>query len=259
MHEKKNTIVCFGEVLWDVYADGKKLGGAPFNVAAHLHQLGSESHMISKVGNDDLGKEILKSVAAQSISTRYTLIDQEYHTGMVQVTLDDQGKPSYDIKQPAAWDRLLLTEQNQIIVREAAALVYGSLACRSDQNLETLLTLTEVSKLNICDLNIRLDYYSESLISTLLHRADILKINDEEAHLLMQIYGIEKQDFYATITQKFGIGIIIQTLGADGAEVYSDSKVYHSKGFEVEVLDTVGSGDAFLAGFIHHYLRGENF
>jgi fructokinase len=251
-------IVCFGEVLWDVYPDGKKLGGAPFNVAAHATQLGLKAHMISRVGKDALGEEIIQAIKAHSISPGYTVMDENFETGVVNVLLDQQGKPTYDIKQPAAWDFIVANRDNITLVQEAEAFVFGSLACRSTISRNSLFELAKLSRRNICDLNIRLNYYNEDLITALLQISNILKINDEEAHLLQSLYSIPEAKFYETLSEKFGLDLIIQTLGAQGAEVYQDGKVVRSPGVRIDVVDTVGSGDSFLAAFIRQLLAGEN-
>lgn len=254
--DSKKKIVCFGEVLWDVYPDAKKLGGAPFNVAAHLTQLGSQGQIITRVGADDLGEEILKAMDRYRIDKQYAQIDSTQATGVVHVVLDDAGKPSYEIKQPSAWDFIESTNENISLVRDCTALLFGSLACRTEANFKTLEALAKVADLNICDLNIRLEYYSKALISSLLRLSDILKINDEEAELLCNLYDLEIESLYAFLSEEYSIRLIIQTLGPEGAEAFENGKVFRAKGFPVKAVDTVGSGDAFLASFLHHYLNG---
>ncbi len=257
MKDSKNSIVCFGEVLWDVYLDTRKLGGAPFNVAAHLSQLGSQANIITRVGADSLGDEIIKAFDQYGIDNTYCQIDKSVQTGVVNVTLDKDGKPTYDIKQPSSWDFIESTNENSCLVRKSDALLFGSLACRTRANFDTLKTLSKVADLNICDLNIRLDYYTLELVDSLLQICDILKINDEEAELLCDFYQLEIPELYTFLSSKFSIQLIIQTLGAKGAEAYENGILYASKGFSVEAVDTVGSGDAFLASFLHHYLGGK--
>jgi fructokinase len=251
-------IVCFGEVLWDVYPEGKKLGGAPFNVAAHATQLGLKAQMISRVGKDALGEEIIKAIKSQGISPGYTVVDKHHDTGVVDVLLDQQGKPTYNIKQPAAWDFIVANRDNITLVQEAEAFVFGSLACRSATSRNSLFELAKLSRRNICDLNIRLNYYNEDLITALLQITNILKINDEEAHLLQSLYGLPEENFYEALSQKFDLDLIIQTLGANGAEAYHNGKVIRCPGVKIDVVDTVGSGDSFLAAFIRQFLAGED-
>ena len=255
MDQKK--IVCFGEVLWDVFPTGKKLGGAPFNVAAHTAQHGDKSSIISAVGSDELGKEILNEIALKRVSSKFVQIDQEHETGVVKVELDEKGIPSYDIKKPVAWDFISFDMDMIKSVQQCNAFVFGSLASRSEKSRKSLITMLSHAKLKICDLNIRQNYYSKSLIRELLFHCNILKINDDEATLLGELFDINQNDFYKHLSSLFNISMIIQTLGADGAEAWKNDHLYKSPGYKVRVLDTVGSGDAFLSSFIHHYLDDE--
>ena len=250
------TVVCFGEVLWDVYPDAKRLGGAPFNVAAHLAQLGVEGRLVSRVGDDALGLEIREAMASLGVPTDSLQRDERHPTGTVQVTLDSGGMPSYEIEAPAAWDFITSEPVDHDLVREAEALVYGSLACRSETSLSTLHDLAQAATLCICDLNIRQHYYSTALIDELLTLADILKINDEEAELLIQVLGIPGRRFYTELSERYGLQVIIKTKGADGAEAYAEGHTFTVPGIPVTVVDTVGSGDAFLAAVLSQYLAG---
>ncbi len=256
MQNKDPYIVCFGEVLWDIYPDAKHLGGAPFNVAAHARQLGLKSEIISSVGDDENGREILGAIKNQKLSTAYTTVNQHHDTGVVNVVLNETGHPTYEIKAPAAWDYISSDEKIKELVQSANALVYGSLACRSEQSRNTLFELIKLSSFNICDLNIRLSFYDKDLINMLLLSANVLKINDDEAALLMELFELDEKDFYKNLSEQFSIDIIIQTLGARGAEVYSDGMLYVVDAVKIEVVDTVGSGDAFLAAFITEMLAG---
>ena len=250
-----NKVVCFGEVLFDVYPDGKKLGGAPFNVAAHLSQLGVASAIISRIGDDTNGKEILDAIAPFNIPAENIQIDNQYPTGLVTVTLDDKGIPSYVIEKNSSWDFITCSKEDINLVVEADASVFGSLAARNFNSKASLLHLANHSKLNICDLNIRQSFYDKGLIRSLLELTHILKINDEEAELLQDLFSIKKEGFYKSLSQLFGINIIIETKGKDGAIAYHKDKTFHAKGRKIKVVDTVGSGDAFLAAFIHQFLN----
>ena len=258
MENTKPYIVCFGEVLWDVYPDGKKLGGAPFNVSAHANKLGLTAHMISKVGNDPYGKEILDAIHAQGISSVYAQVDFTFETGVVDVVLDENGKPTYNIKMPVAWDYIHIDDKNKPLLAKAEAFVYGSLVCRTNRSRQSLFELAELSKLNICDLNIRQSFFDKKLISALLDITHILKINDEEAELLQELFEIEAADFYKKLSEQFSLDMIIQTLGANGAEAYCKGELHTAPGIKTNVIDTVGSGDSFLAAFIQNYLNGES-
>lgn len=254
MNIQQPYIVCFGEVLWDIYPDDKKLGGAPFNVAAHATQLGTTAYIISKIGNDVLGTAILDQIEHQQVPTDFVHTDNTFGTGVVNVILDKEGKPHYDIKQPSAWDFIHIAEHEKTLVHKAGALVYGSLASRNAQSRKSLFALLGLSKLNICDLNIRLNFYDEALIESLLQAANILKINDEEAELLIKLFGLDRGSFYHDLSDRYSIDTIVQTLGPEGAEAFSKGNLCKAPGEKVDVVDTVGSGDAFLAAFIHFYL-----
>ncbi len=250
-------VICFGEVLWDVYPQGKKLGGAPFNVAAHLIQLGQKAYMISRIGKDGLGDEIKLEIKNKKIPLSTIQIDEEYRTGTVDVLLDEYGKPSYKINFPAAWDFIQYTESISKLVSNAAALIYGSLSCRNRVSYDTLFQLINQAPKTICDLNIRQGFYSKPLIEKLIQSASILKINDDEALLLSQLFSIDLNNLYVEVSERYQVEIIIQTLGAKGAELFSNGSIIQAPGLSIDVKDTVGSGDAFLAGFIHSYLQGK--
>ena len=250
-----NLVTCFGEILWDLYPEGKKLGGAPFNVAAHLHKLGSRSQIISRVGKDQLGNDIIAAAEAQGVEPIYIQKDDSLSTGVVKVSLDKGGIPSYDIERPSAWDEIELTKKNKQLVTQSKALVYGTLASRNVQSRTTLLELMKASSLNICDLNIRQDYYSRELLDIMLQHTHVLKVNDEEEELLINMFGWSSDRFYNDLTQNYPISVIIKTLGKDGAELWKDGEMIMGQPVEIQVVDTVGSGDAFLAAFIHNYLQ----
>lgn len=256
--QQQNKIVCFGEVLWDVYPNKKKLGGAPFNVAAHLQQLGTTAHIISKIGTDNLGNEIKKAIQAQNISINQLQLAKNSPTGTVKVNLDVNGIPQYKISQPVAWDFIQADLTNQNLVKDADALVYGTLACRSAQNFETLMGLAKLSKLNICDLNIRQNFYSKTLIESLLKVTHILKINCEEERLLIEMFKFKAANLYEQIESNFNLKIIIKTKGEKGADAYQNGEIFIADGVKVKVVDTVGSGDAFLAAFIHNHIKGKH-
>lgn len=248
-------ITCFGEILWDVYPEGKRVGGAPFNVAAHLSMLGSASQIISRIGEDKIGDEILEAALHHSVEPIYIQRDDKVQTGRVLVTLDQGGIPSYEIESPAAWDYITATEENKKLIEGSSGLVYGTLALRNDVSRYALMELLKLSPLNICDLNIRQEFYSADLITALLRHTDILKINDEEADLIQALYDIKSDQLYTQLAETFSIDVVIKTLGGKGAEVWSAGQVIKGAPIAIEVKDTVGSGDAFLAAFIHNYIQ----
>jgi len=258
MSNKKKELVCFGEVLWDIYPEGKKLGGAPFNVAAHLQKLGANSSIISRVGNDNNGSEIRAAISAQNIDLAYIQIDDDFATGVVKVRLDNEGKPTYTIESPAAWDHIDVNAANTQLVENADAFIFGSLACRSAKSRKSLFDLASLSTYNICDLNIRLDFYDLTLIDRLLHITHLLKINDDEAALLCEVLICSEPDLYPILHKKYGIKTIVQTKGDKGAEASEKNSVVKVAATNIKVVDTVGAGDAFFAAFLHTYLQNQD-
>lgn len=258
MNTENVHIVCFGEILWDVYPNMKRIGGAPFNVAAHLNQLGTAAEVISRVGTDDLGQAVLSELALKKINPYYIQSDPHQSTGVVIVKLNSQGIPQYKIKESVAWDYIKETEQNFQLVSRSSAFLYGSLACRNEISRNTLFGLLHQSQFNVCDLNIREGFYSKPLIQKLISATNILKINDEEAILLQRLFGLSKQTFYQDLIGRFGVNLIIQTRGENGAEVFASDVLFEHPGYKTQVLDTVGSGDAFLAAFLDAYLKDQD-
>ena len=253
-----NSIICFGEVLWDVLPTHKVAGGAPMNVAFHANNFGINSQMISAVGQDDLGKELLKFLEEKNISTDLIHINESYDTSTVQVTLDEKGSASYEIVAPVAWDLLVHSEAGATAVSNADILLFGSLICRSEGNIKALLVLIEKAKKTVFDVNLRPPFYSQSLIELLLEKANIVKMNDEELIEIISWYGVEGslKEQMLFVMEKFDIETIIMTEGAHGAHCLHDNILYSQKSFSVKVQDTVGSGDSFLAAFICKMLEG---
>lgn len=255
----KKNIVCFGEVLWDLLPSGKIAGGAPMNVAVHASQLGLNAIMISAVGNDELGEGITSFLLSRGLSTE-NIQKNEYQTGIVEVTLDAKGSPSYSIIEPVAWDFIRLTDAAKSTIQVADALVFGSLALRNEISKLTLLQLQIDSKLKILDLNLRKPFYSPKLTDELLRVADIVKVNDEELEMICTWFGSfgNQIDNASFLKARFKLKGILVTRGANGAFfIDENNKLSEHQGFNVIVNDTIGSGDSFLAAFITKWLSGE--
>ena len=222
------------------------------NVAFHLQNLGFPASMISQVGKDQLGDELLDFLNKHGIGTDFIAADQQLPTGTVHVQLDKQGMPSYEITKQVAWDNIRIENDILDSVKEADALVFGSLACRSDQSRQTLLELAKVAPFRIFDVNLRAPFYSKQVIETLLSVADVLKLNDEELNIIAGWYlkSFTEDNAMAFLMDRFQLETVIVTKGSEGATCLSDGKVYRHPGFSVQVADTVGSGDAFLAAFV---------
>lgn len=255
----KPTVISFGEVLWDILPTGKQPGGAPMNVAYHLQTLGFQAGMISKVGNDKLGAELKEFLAEKGVSTRLLQTDMTFPTGTVNVQLDDEGFPSYEIVQPVAWDYIHPTDEATEAVKNADALVFGSLACRSETSRKALFHFLTVAKKKVFDVNLRQPFVSQELVENLLPKADIVKMNDEELDLICgwYVHDMGEAAQMEFLKNKFGLDALIITKGAEGAVAVDGSGLYAQTGFKVTVQDTIGSGDAFLAGFLSKYLTQE--
>ncbi len=253
-----HPVVCFGETLWDFLPDGKQSGGAPMNVAYHLGKLGKNPAVISRVGNDELGKELLGVMKEKQINTNYVQIDDTLPTSTVVARLKDNHEMVYDIVQNVAWDNIMFDEAVRKIVSEADYFVFGTLAARSARTRATLFQLIENAKTKVLDINLRAPYYSRELIETMLANADIAKLNEAELKLITDWFHPYQNDENAInfLQKKFNIHIVIVTKGAEGALLKVGNTLHRHEGYQVKVADTVGSGDSFLAGVIFQLLDG---
>ncbi len=255
------SIICFGEVLWDMLPTGKVAGGAPMNVAYHAKQFGMDAQMISAVGKDDLGKKLVDFLQKKGIPTHLVHTNDAYDTSTVAVTLNEKGSASYEIVEPVAWDFLFADEDRNKAVAQADFLLFGSLICRSEPNLKTLLALIEKAKKVVFDINLRPPFYTQTLIETLLQKADIVKMNEEELGIVLDWYSI-KGDLasqMALLMDKFSIETLVMTQGKEGAFCMHEGVLHSQKSFRVTVKDTVGSGDSFLAAFIYQMSKGADW
>jgi fructokinase len=255
------TIVCFGEVLWDILPTGQQPGGAPFNVAVHLHQLGQRVELISRVGDDDLGRELLDFITSKGLSTAHVQQGKTHLTGVVKANVDDANEVVYKIVQPVAWDYIQYESELAELVTAADVLVYGSLAARQAGTRETLYRLLESAKFKVFDVNLRPPHYTKEVTKYLLSKADLVKMNHHELAEIMGWFGFESVDDRAQamswLAQRFALQAVCVTCGAGGALLWTNGQLYHSPGLVVEVCDTIGSGDAFLAALLRGWLTGE--
>lgn len=253
-------ICCFGEILWDILPAGKQIGGAPMNVAAHLQQLGLPSVMISRVGDDDLGNEIKAWMKSKGFISDFIQTDKIYATGIVNADVSDKNHVTYEIVEPAAWDFIEDDDEIQGLVENSYALVFGTLACRNEESRKCLFRLLEKAPLKIFDVNLRAPHYSQELVESMLHRADIVKMNEDELQLIAGWHGIDEKNERKQISDlmgAFNIPTLLVTCGANGAILSDAVNFYECEGFKVKVADTIGSGDSFLAGFLKKYLEGK--
>ncbi len=258
----KRTVdaVCFGEVLWDILPTGEKPGGAPMNVAYHLQKQGLQTALISRIGEDERGDKLLFILQQAGLSTDFIQRDETHQTGIVNATLHESNEVTYEIVQPVAWDAISLEKGLLDLVKEARFFVYGSLAARNNTTAETLWQLVKVANTKVVDINLRPPHYSKEVVEELLHTADIAKLNEHELPLICAWYdnanGEEAQVKF--IQERFSIPTIIVTRGGDGALVCENGTIYRHPGYRVTVADTIGSGDAFLAGFLAKTKEGKS-
>ena len=249
----------FGEILWDCLPNGKVLGGAPLNVAARLAALGADACVISRCGADENGEELLRQTAKLGVSTRFIQTCAELPTSQVKVILDGSGSAHYDIVYPCAWDNIRTDEAAVARVAESDALIFGSLAARDARSRQTLHALLPHARFKVFDVNLRAPHYTPERVRELMEAADLVKLNDDELFELAATYGSP----YRSIGQNArfladlcGIPHLCITLGSHGALYYRNGLSAAHQGFRVDVADTVGAGDSFLAGFVFRLLQG---
>lgn len=254
-------IVCYGEVLWDILPTGKKLGGAPLNVALRMQTFGCLTKVISSIGKDVAGNGIVAQMKTYNAITDHLQISQHFATSEVLVTLNDIGSASYEIKTPCAWDDIQLLEKDIVAVKSADAFIYGSLVTRQSASRETLFSLLKTSPFKVFDVNLRPPHYELDTLTTLMKQADFIKFNDDEIFELSTSINGKKMSleqsirFFSKETQTPSICV---TLGANGAVLFQDNEFVYNKGYPIQVKDTVGAGDSFLATLIYKLLTGAN-
>jgi fructokinase len=253
------TIICFGEVLWDVLPTGKKLGGAPLNVSLRAQSFGNRAAMISSIGRDSLGDELAEAMKAHGGSLDHIQENEEFNTSEVLVALDEHGTASYEIKMPCAWDGIALLERDIEAVKGSDAFIYGSLVARNNTSRETLKDLLDHAGYKVFDVNLRPPHYSPEGIISLMKPADFVKFNDDELYEICTHLGKPDRDMEACISfisEQTGTDQVCVTRGKDGAVLYYNNTYYHNPGYKVTVADTVGAGDSFLASIISKLLAG---
>lgn len=255
------SVVCFGEVLWDILPTGKQPGGAPFNVAVHLHQLGQPVALISRVGDDELGRELLDFIAAKGLDTGHVQRGKTHLTGVVKANVDDAHEVTYKIVQPVAWDYIQYDADLAALVARADVLVYGTLAARQADTRATLYRLLESARFKVFDVNLRAPHYTPEVTTHLLAQADLVKLNHHELAEVTGWFGDEvpagREAAMRWLVERFGLQAVCVTCGAEGALLYTAGQHYHAPGLPVTVRDTIGSGDAFLAALLRGWLAGD--
>jgi fructokinase len=256
-----SKIVCFGEVLWDVFPKHKKIGGAPLNVALRLQSFQNEVALISCLGDDKLGNELLLELQKHRISSLYIQKIKAYKTSTVAISLDKNGSASYFINHPCAWDNIQVNDKLNSLVKSSEAFIFGSLIARSNTSRNTLLKLLTFSKLSVFDVNLRPPHYDINSIQVLMNAANFIKFNDDELKEISMSLGYQSASIEQTIlfiAKKTNTTSIAVTLGSKGAILFYEERFFYCKGYQVEVADTVGSGDSFLATLIDVLLKGKD-
>jgi len=257
----KNKLLCVGEILWDLLPEGAKAGGASMNVALHLKKFGLDVRFAGRIGDDPLGNDLKKYLEQQGLNTELLQVDDKLPTSTVVVHLESEGNNvRFDIVDNVAWDRIMLTKELEIAANKADVIIYGTLASRHPTTRRTILDIIKSNScLKVLDVNLRAPYYNKEVVEELIKSASIIKMNNDEIRIVSGWYGKNYHEKQLTqwISEKYHCEIICVTRGAAGALIYRDGQFLEHPGFKVGVKDTVGSGDAFLAGFLAKYLSGE--
>ncbi|MDI1322633.1 MAG: carbohydrate kinase [Algoriphagus sp.] len=255
-----HKVVIFGEMLWDCLPSGAVAGGAPMNVALNLHQLGLNSRLISAIGNDTGGRNLLEFLNSFEIPVDLIQTNFEHETSRVLVDNSDPENIKYTIVSPVAWDFIQWNDEMDQAVEDADAFVFGSLGVRNTESLKTLLHLLRHPVLRVFDANLRPPFYDFEVIETLLGYADVLKINEDELEIFADYFKTEPsvESLCGYLDQHFPMEIICVTRGSKGALIYQKGVITEHPGYKVKVEDSIGAGDAFLSGFVKTYLDDKN-
>ncbi len=289
----QKTVLAYGETLWDLLPTGAVLGGAPFNFAYRVNSLGDRGVIVSRLGRDELGEKAWNQAVALGMDTRHIQWDERDPTGTVQVSLDDSGEPRFHIVPGVAYDHIELTDELLRLGAASDCLCFGTLiqrtatarrtleellrasrrglnqaspvsgvrsSCRRDPSARTPRWASREWRCHLLDINLRKDCYSRETIVLSLREADVLKLNDEEARQLAEMFEMPTSDVVdlcARMMERWSLSHCVVTFGQRGAFAAArGGDVVYLPGYRVDVVDSCGSGDAFTAGFIHRLLRG---
>jgi fructokinase len=255
------NVVCFGEVLWDVFPKHKKIGGAPLNVATRLSAFCNNVAIISAIGNDNLGKQILTYLKDNNINVSHIQVLDAYKTGKVAVLLNEKGHATYKIEYPKAWDKIDYLNTSKDIVKSSDAFVFGSLVTRDPVSKKSLFQYLENAKYKIFDVNLRPPHYQKDVLVELMQKANFIKFNDDELYEISFYLGSTYKNLEQNIlfiAEKTKTKHICVTKGEHGAVLLYDNQFFYNSGYKITVSDTVGSGDSFLASLIHKLLIKTN-
>jgi fructokinase len=255
------TVVGLGEALWDLLPAGPQLGGAPSNFACHAAALGARAMLVTRVGDDDLGREMTERLAHKGVSRETVQVDPARPTGTVTVAVDEQGVPHYTFAEDAAWEQLAATDVALQAVSAAHAVCFGTLGQRSVTSrraIHQLLAATPADALRVFDVNLRLDFYSRELIEESMRLSTVLKLNAEELDVLTAIFSLrgDVPQRIGWLVRTFGFKVVVVTSGSSGSVLYKEGRWSELAAQPVQVVDTVGAGDAFAAALTMGLLAG---
>jgi fructokinase len=256
------VVVGLGELIWDLLPDGKQLGGAPTNFAYISRLLGNEAIVASRIGDDELGREALEKLGRMGIETRYLQLDRNHPTGTVAVQIDERGEPRFAVNEGSAWDYLEWTAAWEQLALRADAVCFGTLGQRYDQARKTILSflrLTRADAVRVFDVNLRHSFFTPDMLRRSLELATIVKLNSEELSMVAEMLSLDEKEEEALgqrLIALFDIKLAVITRGQHGSLLITDTNALSHPGFQVQVKDTIGAGDAFTAALLHYYLRG---
>ncbi len=259
MKLKNRRILCVGEVLWDRLPTGSVAGGAPMNVALHLTQLGQEAVFASCVGADEAGRKLIDFMKNAGLSVELIQKNFNLPTSEVIVSLDENKNATFNIVEPVAWDQIRLDYALKETAKEVGMIIYGTLSSRNAQTRKTILSLLQYDNIKLLDINLRPPYDKKQIVEQLIEPADIVKLNDSELIKIGEWYGKknhELKELLKWFSSHFNKSFVCVTRGKDGAVVLEDGRIIENSGYKIDPIDTVGSGDAFLAGFISYKING---
>lgn len=259
-----HTIVGLGEILWDVFPEGKRLGGAPANFAYMASLLGDRGIVASRIGTDPLGAKAQSKLESLGLETSFLELDPAHPTGTVKVAVAPDGQPSYEITEEVAWDFLELGPAWESLALHADAVCFGSLAQRSRMSRDTIRAFLEAVRpgtARVFDVNLRQAFYSAEVVSESLKLADFVKLNREELARVMELLDLGEHDEELSarrLLHASSAKLVCVTRGESGSLLVTSDRCDEHPGFRVPVVDTVGAGDAFAAALVHHFLRGSS-
>ena len=257
-------IVAFGEVVWDILPNEKELGGTPSNLVFRCNSFEEQGFLLSRVGDDDLGKEAIDKLRELNISDENVQIDSEFPTGTVHITFEDNYYPRYIVTPEVAFDHIEFSTEALKLVRDADCLFYGLLPQRFGISKNTLRELIKESpdSIHFFDLKLFEHFFNVNVVKNLLDYSNIVRIKEKEIGFLSRELGFNNEnlnDFSSKLSKKYKIDLILVTLGQNGVFAYHNKDgAFHDSGYKIEVVDNIGSGMAFSAGFLHYYLNGKS-